>query len=149
MRPKFISLGLASLTLAILGLTASAQTATPTPSPTVTPKPKVDLVCMQNAVDKRDGAIITAFDTFHTSLSTALKDRQTALKNAWSLTDRKARREAIRSAWKNYRTAAQAARKALRIARRTAWQNFMKDRRGCGPQAWADDGANEAVDINL
>lgn len=115
-----------------------------------TPRPStVNLACMQAAVDKRDGAVISAFDIFHTSVVTALQARQSALKTAWGNTDRKARRQAISAAWRNYRKATRDARQAFRTAKHNTWKIFGTDRRACGTGALGDDGSNEAADIQL
>lgn len=112
-------------------------------------KPKVDLACMQNAVEKRDNAIITAWDNFYNAAKTALQARKDALKTAWANTDRKARRAATKSAWNNYRAAIQKARHDFHAARRAAWQQFYTDRKACGPKAARDDASHQGLDRNL
>ncbi len=95
----------------------------------------VDPVCMQNAIEKRDTAIITAFDTYHGSVRAALIARKDALKAAWAITDKDGRGDALLSAWKTWYKAVRDARKAFRDARKSVWHNFEIDRKACGARA--------------
>ena len=108
-----------------------------------------DPVCMQNAVDKRDTAVIAGFDAYHTSVSSALLTRKTALVAAWGLTDVTARNAAIRVAWKDYRTALSNARKTLRTARLAAWKQFHTDRRACKGPNNSNEANGQGVDATL
>jgi hypothetical protein len=145
-----LAVGVFSAYANVSGTTVSMHVATSvSPTPRPSPAPKVNLACMQTAVDKREGAIIVAFDMYHSSISAALTARQAALKTAWGMTDRKARRAAINTAWKNYRAAQRQARKAFIKARSGAWATFNSDRKKCGPGGALDDGTNSAVDISI
>lgn len=126
---------------------------TPGTSSTVVPKDKpfkeikakeVDLVCMQTAVEKRDNAIIAGLDTYYTNVKAALVARRDALKAAWGMTDRKARQEAIRKAWNDFKGTWKKERRALDIARKKAWKEFNKDKRACNGQGEGEDQGNDA-----
>lgn len=91
----------------------------------------VDVTCIQNAIDKRDNAIIAAFDTYHAAVKSALEKRRDALKAAWAKTERAERRDAIKAAWQEYRKALRAAKKALKEARQAAWRQYAVDRKAC------------------
>ncbi len=125
-----------------------------TPKTSPSPKPEgvrreLNAACMQAAVVKRDGALITAVDAYHAAVVAALKGRQDGLKSAWGITDRKTRRAALEAAWREYRRSWRTASRALRDARRAAWESFRVERRACSPVAAADDPTTQAVDINL
>lgn len=118
-----------------IGMTfVNAQDITPTitPSPSATPSPtaapsgtpSADLICMQTAVEKRDNAIIAAWDNLSSSMKTALQTRRDALKSAWGISIKKDRNKAIRSAWTNFKLARRIARRNFLAARRTAWDQF-------------------------
>ena len=134
-----------------------AQEATPTPapnpspSPTVKPKPAYDGACMQAAVDKRDTAIIAAFDKYAASVKSALETRRSALKDAWGKPTPKERRAAIKAAWAAYRKSVRGARQQLNKDKRAVWKQFRLDAKACRP-ASADLGTEsggEGADQSL
>lgn len=108
-----------------------------------------EIACLMTALDTRDTAILSALDAYYATVKTAVTDRTTALKAAWSQTDRSARRAAIRKAWGDFRKAAMTARNTLRKAKLDAWKQWNTDRKTCAPSAPADDTANSSVDMNL
>lgn len=134
-----------SMISGVLALPAMAQTASSTPSGGTS----INLACMQAAVDKRDTALSAAVDAFASAIKSALDARKGALKAAWALTDKKARRAAIRAAWKAWTTSSQGARRDLNNARKAAWTQFYADRKSCGRGAAADDTATHNNDGNL
>jgi hypothetical protein len=107
-----------------------------------------DVTCVQNAIDKRETAIIAALDTYHTAIITALNTRKTSLKAAWALTDRKARREAVATAWKQFRTDSNKLIRTLSAAKKSAWKQFATDRKACG-RVPSDDLTGQGIDTNL
>ena len=137
--------GLVVMSLLVSAIPALAQT----PPPPAGESSTVDLACVQTAIAKRDNAIIAVVDTFHDVAKAALQARRDALVAAWGITDRTARRAAIRIAWGNYKTAVRAARKALNEARRSAWKQYSTERRVCGRGAAGDDSAGAGVDAQL
>lgn len=116
--------------------------------PTSTP-PIMDLACMQTAVDKRDTAIIAAFSNFTSTTTSALGMRKQNLVEAWKLTDKKARRDAIKRAWNFYTTSVKIARRAFNASRKAAWKQFYTDRKSCKGINIGDDAGTEGHDINL
>ncbi len=128
---------------------------TPTPTakvkkPVLTPSPE-KLACVSTAVEKRDNAIITAWDAFSASARNALLARRDALKAAWLLTDKTARRAAIKKAWTDFRAAAKTARVTLNKARRAAWKQYAVDLKACRAQGapTSDDYGTEGLEANL
>lgn len=134
-------------------------TPTPTPSPTSTPTPShsprpskspkpipkpEDVVCIQNAIEKRDNAIFSAIDQYAISWKTALMARKTALKAAMSLTDKKQRHEAVKNTQSDYRKAKKLANKTYDMAANDAWKQYKKDVKPCGGKM--ENGSNEEGD---
>ena len=109
----------------------------------------INTSCMQTAVEKRDTALVSAIDTFHNKVSSALTARKDALKSAWGLSETAARRTALKTAWEEYKKSTRNARNTLKEARRSSWSMFKTDSKACGGSAGAEDGGSEVMDINL
>lgn len=109
------------------------------------------LACVQTALDKRDNAIISAFDAFSATVKTALQTRRDALKTAWGLTDKRLRRLAIKKAWSDFGVATKTARRTLNKARLAAWVQYAKDGRVCKSQGapTSDDYGTQGQESNL
>ena len=108
-------------------------TTTSTP-PVITAKPApqpFDPICIQNAIEKRDSAVIVAFDKFSVAIKTALGIRKDALKAAWAKPTTKERREAVRAVWNDYKKATRQAGATAKQERKAAWDQFRKDRMDC------------------
>ncbi len=86
----------------------------------------VDASCMQTAVETREGALISAWDEFNTSIKSGLEARKSALKDAWGLTDVKAQKKATATAWKEWKADSKSAHGELRKERKSAWDAFKK-----------------------
>lgn len=109
------------------------------------------LACVQTAVEKRDNAVISAFDAFSASAKTALEARRDALKAAWGITDKKQRRAAIKKAWNDFGFATKTARKTFNKARLVAWAQYAKDGKACKAQGspTSDDYGTQGQEVNL
>ena len=103
------------------------------PSSTHSKKEKdpVDLVCMQNAVVKRDNSVITSVGTYSSDVKRLLETRRDALRAAWIITDKKARKEALKTAWRGYDSNYKNTRKAFKKSKDGAWEMFRADRKVC------------------
>jgi len=143
MKKIILSLILSIFCLGLAGI-ASADDATNTATTT----PTFDPVCMQNAIEKRDTALIVGIDAYVAAIKTALTARKDALKAAWLITDKTQRRSALKTAWKNFRTARDQARKDWKSAKRTAWKTFYADRKACG-KVTSEDWTTSGVDNNI
>lgn len=93
---------------------------------------KIDLVCMQTAVEKKENAEIAATDTLNTSVKAAMAVRRDALKAAWGIEDRKIRDEATRKAWKEFRRTMRSIQKVMKKTMRTVARQFEDDSYNCG-----------------
>ena len=91
----------------------------------------INVACIQSAVDARETAIGTAFDTMQSVVKAALATRKSSLHDAWGLTDRTARRAAIKTAWAKWSTDNKAAQAALKASRKTAWSTFQSAAKAC------------------
>jgi uncharacterized protein (DUF305 family) len=115
-------------------------------------KPEVkqlDISCIQPAVDKREVAIDTAFDTYYNTMETALAARRTALKSAWAITDSQERATAVRTAWQTFQDSRKAAQKIFRDARTAAWKTYNTDRKTCGLSSSLEERIGRGNDLNI
>lgn len=99
--------------------------------PAQKPKRQIDVACMQNAVEKRDSAVIAGLDKYVLGLKAELEKRKTALKTAWAITDHKARREALREVWKSFKEAKKTIMVATKKDHKMAWKQFETDSKVC------------------
>jgi hypothetical protein len=84
---------------------------------------------MQNALEKRENALITAHDAFAASVKTAIQNRLTGLKASWEL-DRKARITKREATYKAFRTEMQTAHTAIRNTKNSTWKVYQADAQG-------------------
>ena len=145
MKTKFLGTLLTASFLMSLALPVLAVEGTTTPR---IQKNKVDGACMATAVDKRDSAVITGVDTYHTSVATALSTRKDALKAAWLLIDPVARKTALKAAWSSFKGTWKNAAKALKTTRKGAWKQFDTDRKACHGLP-SDEPGSEGVDAQI
>lgn len=133
MKLKIIETSVSLVLLFVAALPTVAVTTSPTPRPpSSTPiYIKVDPVCMASAVEKRDSAMITAVDTYHSAVTAALKTRKHALKSAWGISDPKARKNALTAAWITFNGTFKKADRALKSSRKTVWRQFGAERKAC------------------
>ena len=142
---KKIIISLVILSFALAGaLIVSAQTtgtdivATPTAS--------IDIACMKTAVEAREDAVKAAFDKFSSSISLALQTRKSELSTAWTITDKTQRRNAIKTAWKNFTKSKKDATKIFRTEKLAAWKQFKTSRKACGS---GPTGESSGQDISI
>ena len=64
---------------------------------------KPDLPCVKMAVEKREAAVLAAFDAFSGIWRSALLTRSSELSVAWSIENKDSRNSAVRAAWKKFR----------------------------------------------
>jgi hypothetical protein len=85
---------------------------------------RVNLTCMQTAVDTRETKITNTFKTFQEDTLAALAMRKTALNKAWGESDKVERGKMVKSAWADWKTAQKKSHTALKVGRKSAWENF-------------------------
>ena len=108
----------------------------------------LDNTCMVTAVEKRDNAVISAWDTYSAKAKTALETRRDALKTAWADTNRATRRASLRSAWRSYKASIRTARRELKSSRGSAWNTFKSEARTCGATV-KDEGGTSADELTM
>lgn len=138
MKKLFFSFILISFVFAGVSIAFAQEQPATTPTPTTpvitekkpAPQP-FDPTCIQNAIEKRDTAIIVAFDKFSAAIKSALGIRKDALKAAWAKPTAKERRAAVREVWNAYKKSTREAGAAAKTERRAAWNQFRTDRIAC------------------
>lgn len=109
----------------------------------------VDGACMSSAVDKRDTALIAAFDTFSAAVKSAYTTRKDALKAAWLITDVTQRRAALKTAWEAFRKSQKAAREAFRKSKQAAWKQFKTDAKACKGNVSDEGNVETTAEVSL
>ena len=107
----------------------------------------VDVTCMQNAVEKRDTAIMAGVDAYSAAVKTALMTRKDALKAAWALTDKTQRNAALKTAWTAFEGTWKKASAAMKTARNGAWTAFKTDSKAC--KQTGAEATGEMTDMKL
>ena len=107
-------------------------------------KRNVDMTCMQTAVMVREDAVIAAWGTFSTSITTALTARKTALNTAWASTTSTSTEGTLKtqrlSAWAKWKKASHDAHVALKKARKAAWNTFRSTtKNSCSTSAASEE----------
>lgn len=121
------------------------------PSQTLSGTPVFDATCIQNAIEKRDAALIAGWDIFSGAVKTALQTRKDTLKTAWGKATKAERKAAVKAAWDTYKKSARDARTTMKKVKKDAWNQFRKDRVGCKNREInsLEGGVGEGVDVNL
>lgn len=92
----------------------------------------LNVTCIQNAVEKRDSAIIVAHNAFNTSITNALTVRKDALKTAWAKPTRQERTSARKAVYETFKNSQKSAHNTLRSVRKSSWNTFDADMKACG-----------------
>ncbi len=140
---SFLFLGIATSVFAV----AYDNSGTPYGS-SGTQKPKFDPTCIQTALEKRENAIIAAYNKKTAAIKAALEQRKIALKEAWGKPTVRERVLARVKAWQAFKTAQYKANKTYQTESKAAWQQFYKDRKACKTVTEANDEPN-LIDQNL
>lgn len=90
------------------------------------------IACMKTAVEKREVALLSGFQTFADAHIAARNARKDALSQAWTIEDKTERKAAIKKAWADFKISRKAARQTWNAAREAAWAQFQKDKVACG-----------------
>jgi hypothetical protein len=146
MKTKTFAVGMSFALLALLFGMGGSVYAKEKPRPSKTPKVETSAVlnvaCIQGAIVERDNAVISAVNAYHTAVVSALTTRRDAFSSAWALTDRTARKNALKTALETFRSARKSASETFHKAKESAWSEFAKDRKDCG--VGAQDGHGNA-----
>lgn len=111
----------------------------------------VDISCVSTAVGVREDALLSAWNKFDDAVTAVLTARKSALISAWALTDRSARRSAVKEAWSTARKDRKSATATYKSERKTAWSTFKTSAKACGgdvgDEASSDGDKKETVEI--
>lgn len=106
----------------------------------------VDTVCASNVVTNREVAIANAFSNFTSNMNTAYVNRRNALQSAWLVSNKDDRRNAVKAAWNNFKTASAAAKKSWKDTVRNEWKNFNENAKNCRNMERSFDTGNQGLD---
>lgn len=125
---KKITISIGAGFLIALPMMTFAQTGTTT----VVHKAKVNIVCAQTAVEKRDTALITTVNAYNTAITKALTVRKDAVKAAFDLPTSKEIEAARRAANKTFAESTKTAAASVKTSRTATWATFATDMKACG-----------------
>jgi hypothetical protein len=91
----------------------------------------VNIICMKTAVEKRESALLSAYDVYAGKLRTVREIKKTDLLAAWSIQDPKERQAAIKAAWDKHRQSVKAVTKEWNQSRKTIWVQFAQEAKIC------------------
>ncbi|GEM_PF-5047162 len=131
---KLLKVTIASsiLSVAIATSVVFAEAERPNATSTQPTTHSINLACVQSAVQTRESALQSAWQTFSSAGSSALTARASALQAAWGNAEKQARQTAVKKAWRDFNTAIRAAKKVHKTANREAWAAFRTARKTCG-----------------
>ncbi len=94
-----------------------------------------DLTCMGNAVDVREGAVLTARTNYNAKVIAAITTRRASLKAAYLIANNNDRRIALKAAVDVYVKAMADARASYRTDTKAAWKTFNDAIKACNLSA--------------
>lgn len=94
-----------------------------------------DLTCMGNAVDVREGAVLTARTNYNAKVIAAITTRRASLKAAYTIANNNDRRVALKAAVDVYVKAMADARAQYRTDTKAAWKTFNDSIKACNLSA--------------
>ena len=106
-------------------------------------------VCMQNAIEHRDSAMINATDKFAQDSKAALTVRKESLKASWAITTKITQANSIIKAWNNFKVSWKKVQTDFRNSRRIAWSNYRSDIKKCKLTSNTYDSSEVADVINV
>ncbi len=89
------------------------------------------ITCSKAAMDKREDAIIAAWNAYYPAITTALTTRKSSLNTAWSGTDAKTRIAARKATWTKYYASVNEASAKLKSAKKAARATFDSETKTC------------------
>ncbi len=128
-RNRYISLLVSAAILLPASTFAMTESATPVQTSATVSSVQI---CLKPLFEKRETAIMSAWDAEYTDIKKAMETRKSAISEALTMTDIKQARKAIATAHKSFRDAVQKARSTSRESRRLAWEAFKTDTSSCG-----------------
>jgi hypothetical protein len=109
----------------------------------------IDVSCIQNAIDVRDGSLADMIGNWSSKVRNALEMRRDTLKNSWSISGYEARRFAQRKAWSDYGRILRSANGEKTKTRGRIWKTFDNDRKQCEGAYSPEMKTGSTYDANL
>lgn len=91
----------------------------------------VSTTCMKLAIEKRENALIAAWETYAAKMKSAYETRKNELVAAWAISDAGQRQTAIKSAWSKFYETVKIARAEWNQLKRNAWTQFAQEAKTC------------------
>jgi hypothetical protein len=110
---------------------------------------KIDIPCIQSAIEERDSSLADMVDTWSSSIKNALETRRSVLMDSWNIAGYKDRRFAQRKAWSDYGKILRSANAEKKKARVRIWKKFENDRQGCEGAYSPEMKTGSTYDANL
>jgi hypothetical protein len=104
------------------------------------------LNCIRTATIKRETALVSSFSAFSSGVVVAYNTRANALSTAWQLTDKTARKTAIDTAWKNWKSSTDTTRNMRKDSHKSAWDTFKNETKTCKVGEDSTDARNSSMD---
>ncbi|MBI2097097.1 MAG: peptidoglycan-binding protein [Candidatus Sungbacteria bacterium] len=95
----------------------------------------VDIACMKTVVEKRENALLSAYDIYAGKIRAARETRKIDLLAAWSIQDPKERHTAIKAAWDKYSQGTKTATIEWNQSRKTIWAQSYQEAKNCRASA--------------
>lgn len=96
---------------------------------------KVDVLCLQNAIEKRDSTLIAGLNTENASLVAAMTARKDSLKSAISLSSSAQIQAARKNSESSFKTSVKSAHEAMKGTRTSSWSIYKTEAKACGSTA--------------
>ena len=92
---------------------------------------KINVSCIQDAIDERDTSLANMVNNWASSVKSALESRRDEEKSSWDISNYKERRFVQRKVWGDYGKSLRNANAEKKKERVRAWKKFEHDRKEC------------------
>lgn len=92
----------------------------------------IKYACGAAAIDKRETAIISAFDINAVAIKSSLIARKEGLIKLYTEGKTEGKKDARKAVWSAFSSSTHTAMNDMRTARKSAWNTFQKDMQACG-----------------
>ncbi len=106
---------------------------------------KVDVLCMQTAVKKRDAALVDAFNAYNQSITSALRTRTDAQVSAWAKVSVNERAIALAVSEKAFTTSYNNASLQLVKAKNAVRKQFADTEKSCKKGTWSSSSSTSST----
>ena len=92
---------------------------------------KINVSCIQDAIDERDTSLANLVNNWSSSVKSALETRRDQERSSWDISNYKERRLVQRKVWGDYGKILRNANAEKKKERVRAWKKFEHDRKEC------------------